>query len=988
MAGLSNKRTIKKRFNFMLSSFDAEEKEKLSQWIRELGGTYHDSPNFVRSCTHIVCGKPNRGEKFLCGCVSGKWILRRQYIEDSMKAGKWLDEHLYEWNEQCAVEGISASHISSPSRWRKLLQQNIPSPFEGWKALVVVAVAKKRAAYKRLLEVGGATTVGGKPPYSASLASKITHIFVEKALEQDVQALQSVGVQCLSPDYIPELILQDPPPSTAEYLISAYNSPLSQPVIKLQRVPSRSKKTPVLSSLDSAVNGHVHVQSRIRKESNTSMPPLKISKATFGVGKENEPVLSSKKSKVSSCFEEENKVKKTSKVTQALHPCVQKENDQAQLPTRKRSKPSAEVSCSSESPNKKQKQENWAGLINCVERWRAVSSLMVNSKTHKGSARSEFPAYIRDSIDGYLEESHKSTVLDVIGSFVNSKRYPPLQILHTIIQSLLVKSPSNALAIKAHHLLQRILTVHTPSQTSSLYHSVLGFYADGDGMSDERGDSWEFMKTVYSDNDDNSRLLRRFATTLLEKDFNERINGTLVTPRDKLDRLKQSLLWKVFWPGSSSVSFNIRLRELFRVTWTAACSSRDKPFQIATLLSLQSLVAMAARCFIFSDVVSMKCNEDELGTRLSERSRTFVTELFLVFENGNEAALRRVLETCSPTWIRMQVTDMLLVNYNDHLVPLERRHLNTKGLSLEKIVSNYFFLLPEATSASTDSIPGSTPVNGTSCKRTPPQAIGSASNRKVRDINRRNPKGESDLQSSCIRNDVVKVKQLLAQGADANLQDYAGWTALHEACNHGFADCVQELLKARQLVYEMKPGHDPSKVLNLLLAPPCGTTPLHDAVGNGHQQVVELLVRAGGLPLLQAENAQDEKPVDLAAKDEIKEFLQTMELDFRRRESSCVTAIRPYEECYRAVLGKGRHSSRRVSTAEYEQYLLILSHLVQSYFRATRARTAFACDEQLWLNFGEHCDNLEAHVTRIAADRRLSSLASVRIQAMRMLGGS
>lgn len=149
---------------------------------------------------------------------------------------------------------------------------------------------------------------------------------------------------------------QDPPPSTAEYSISAYNSPLSQPVIKLQRVPGRSKNTPVLSSLDSAVNGHVHVQSRIRKESNTSMPPLKMSKVTFCVGKENEPVLSSKKSKVSSCFEEENKVKKTSKVTQALHPCVQKENDQAQLPTRKRSKPSAEVSCSSESPSKKQKQ--------------------------------------------------------------------------------------------------------------------------------------------------------------------------------------------------------------------------------------------------------------------------------------------------------------------------------------------------------------------------------------------------------------------------------------------------------------------------------------------------------------------------------------------------------------------------------------------------------------------------------------------------------
>lgn len=39
---------------------------------------------------------------------------------------------------------------------------------------------------------------------------------------------------------------------------------------------------------------------------------------------------------------------------------------------------------------------------------------------------------------------------------------------------------------------------------------------------------------------------------------------------------------------------------------------------------------------------------------------------------------------------------------------------------------------------------------------------------------------------------------------------------------------------------------DTTEVLNLLCAPVCGTTPLHDAVGNNHQQVVELLVRTGG----------------------------------------------------------------------------------------------------------------------------------------------
>lgn len=53
----------------------------------------------------------------------------------------------------------------------------------------------------------------------------------------------------------------------------------------------------------------------------------------------------------------------------------------------------------------------------------------------------------------------------------------------------------------------------------------------------------------------------------------------------------------------------------------------------------------------------------------------------------------------------------------------------------------------------------------------------------------------------------MKVKQLLESGADANMKDNAGWTALHEACNHGYTGCVEELLKARQLVYEIKPGH-------------------------------------------------------------------------------------------------------------------------------------------------------------------------------------
>ena len=43
-----------------------------------------------------------------------------------------------------------------------------------------------------------------------------------------------------------------------------------------------------------------------------------------------------------------------------------------------------------------------------------------------------------DSIDGYLEESHQSTVLEVIQSFMTSKRYPPTSLLRTIMDNLLV----------------------------------------------------------------------------------------------------------------------------------------------------------------------------------------------------------------------------------------------------------------------------------------------------------------------------------------------------------------------------------------------------------------------------------------------------------------------------------------------------------------------------------------------------------------------
>ena len=111
--------------------------------------------------------------------------------------------------------------------------------------------------------------------------------------------------------------------------------------------------------------------------------------------------------------------------------------------------------------------------------------------------------------------------------------------------------------------------------------------------------------------------------------------------------------------------------------------------QIPVLHSLQSVIRMTSQCYIFSDLNSFKCTDESLGTRLSERSRTFLTELACRGSHRSEACLKRFLETCGSAWIKMHVTDMLLANYSDCLVPLERRPLKSKPLSLEKIVRVY-----------------------------------------------------------------------------------------------------------------------------------------------------------------------------------------------------------------------------------------------------------------------------------------------------------
>uniref|UniRef100_A0A6J0TP60 SMC5-SMC6 complex localization factor protein 1 isoform X1 n=2 Tax=Pogona vitticeps TaxID=103695 RepID=A0A6J0TP60_9SAUR len=113
-----------------------------------------------------------------------------------------------------------------------------------------------------------------------------------------------------------------------------------------------------------------------------------------------------------------------------------------------------------------------------------------------------------------------------------------------------------------------------------------------------------------------------------------------------------------------------------------------------------------------------------------------------------------------------------------------------------------------------------------------------------------NIKGETALHIACKSNNVKKLIHLLSlPGIDINVKDHAGWTPLHEACNHGSAVCVREILQ-----------HCPE--VNLF-SQVDGVTPLHDALANGYIEIAELLLQYGGPVLLQQKDSNGNLPLDL-----------------------------------------------------------------------------------------------------------------------------
>lgn len=82
------------------------------------------------------------------------------------------------------------------------------------------------------------------------------------------------------------------------------------------------------------------------------------------------------------------------------------------------------------------------------------------------------------------------------------------------------------------------------------------------------------------------------------------------------------------------------------------------------------------------------------------------------------------------------------------------------------------------------------------------------------------------------------------QGHPVNIPDAAGWSPLHEACNHGQIEAAKILIDAGANIDDRG-------------GPNCdGITPLHDAASCGHLEVIDMLLDNGASPLVRNNQVQ------------------------------------------------------------------------------------------------------------------------------------
>ncbi|XP_075788257.1 SMC5-SMC6 complex localization factor protein 1 [Pelodiscus sinensis] len=810
------------KWRIQLTGFKKQEKEALVKLLLTLDCVFLDTEQY-RNCTHLIAKQLSKSEKFLAACAAGKWILTKDYIINSAESGRWLDETTYEWGYKIEKDShYSPQMQSAPKRWREELTcSGALGAFHRWKVVLLVKEGdKRRDSIARVLEAGKATV------YLPQKAVKaITHVFTDNKSVTTEREKHRFEASYYPVQYIGDYLFEN----------------------EIQHITE-----------DIQIN-HLLAE----QESRDTMSDMQLT---------------------------------------AMKNALIKHMYFAQTVKQKFTQIDQENGC-----GRKVENTDLSRGVLCI---------------------------IEELVEGHF-------FTDAVTELAATQKYsiPTVQLLHSLLEHMLQGNMDTVFSAKFFHLLYMLLQLDPPWKSPSMLRYYMEFFQCPVCM---RG-TWSLVEMLVrsclysksfchtvsvSEKISEQKVVHK---TLLKFFFNlVKAEVQALTIRlcegansQLLQVMPQTVLLKTFWlRNETSVLFTKQTNIL--VDWVIH-SHREKyktndAFKDEVALLLTGILGTVVDYWILSGFMMDR-------NVLHQVAADLANYIAISCDDFSTQELKMFVCSIPSLWLQMFVAEAVFKN----LCLRRNITISAEPLSLHKVVCSYLPALGEVGMYETGKVQkvkrkkiGQWPcpesqrallmLNGdkqNQAKLLPdlPELIFSKfpplskklrikaevegshtkENRHPLDeamhFYKSNIKGETALHIACIRNKVERLIQLLSfPGTDINVKDYAGWTPLHEACNHGSTVCVREIL-------QRCPEVD-------LLSQVDGVTPLHDALSNGHVEIGKLLLQHGGPLLLRQKDFYGKLPLDyvesLSVKQElldivhpeetVKDFHERVEKDFHSQQ--------------------------------------------------------------------------------------------------------
>ncbi|KAM9330951.1 SMC5-SMC6 complex localization factor protein 1 [Gastrophryne carolinensis] len=341
-----------------------------------------------------------------------------------------------------------------------------------------------------------------------------------------------------------------------------------------------------------------------------------------------------------------------------------------------------------------------------------------------------------------------------------------------------------------------------------------------------------------------------------------------------------SFIVGVFWPETRIMVFLTKpvsvLTDLVILSYKMAFCSDSVLKEIAAYLS-----GMLAATVDYWILLGFYLNKK----LLHQISSDYVYYIFISCEEFTVEMKKQIVSSISSSWLQMLVAEVIFKN----LYMAKREKSSCEPITLGNLIHTYIPALWEAEASGSEKVQkvirkmkiGQRPclesqkallmLNGENKNQGDvlldlPLIVDQAPNIWVHLLQPGTIQRETVLHRACKTNNVKKLTtHLRLPGVDINVKDNAGWTPLHEACNHGSTECVREIL-------QQCPEVD-------LLIHVNGVTPLHDALQNGHVEIGKMLLRHAGPVVLQQRDCDGNFPLDYVSSPKLKkEFFEIVQV--------------------------------------------------------------------------------------------------------------